>query len=589
MAGSTITGLGSGLNINELVKALADAQKAPKQTQITLQKTRNETQLSAIGMLKSAVETFEASLLGLKSSSTAFDGYKATSSKDSVASVSLQPVAAKASKVTSAPLSGGVDTSFASGGTLSISLGGKTHDVAIAAGATLAEVRDAITSQLGSSQGIRAVTEVGPEGARLVLLSDKTGAGNDLAVSGTGDLSALNVDGTVERTDTSAGYITRAANAINVTQGSYVLKVDNLASASKVASAVQSGGVSTRYASGGELTITVGTGTPHKIAVAANATLDQIRDSINNQLSGVGVSASIISDSSGARLVLSSELTGAGNDISLTSTGADLAALNIDGTQQQAGSGAGWLTQAKDAKYSIDGLQMSSKDNTITGLQGLSIKLLEEGTTTLSVSTNADGIAGSVESFVMAYNTLLTVTNGLTKVTQTTDKDGNPTTQAGALVADSTLRSMMSQLRTALSNPVEGAGDLKVLAQLGVKTNRTTGMLELDSDALKKAVTENPAGIKEFFTGKQGMFERIGDITSVYSGKGGLLASREASLTKATESLAGDQAKLDRRIETLTTSLFKKFNAMDTLVARLNATSQSVLATLNALNKKSDD
>ncbi|HTO18357.1 MAG TPA: flagellar filament capping protein FliD [Pseudomonas sp.] len=588
MAITTLTGLGSGLDIKNLVPALIEAERAPKQAQIKSQMLRNETQLSAVGMLKSALEAFETSLLSLKSSSKSFDGYKAASSKEAVANVTLQPVAAKASKVASAPLVDGHDTSFASGGTLSISMGGKTHDISIAAGATLAEVTTAVNTQLGS-QGITAGIEFEAGEVRLALLSKQTGAGNDISVSGTGDLAQLNVDGSVEMTASSAGYITRAANAINVTQGSYVLKVDSLASASKVASAVQPDGVSTRYASGGELTIKVGGGTPYKITVAANATLDQIRDSINSQLSAVGVSASIISDSSGARLVLSSELTGAGNDISLTSTGADLATLDIDGTQQQAGSGAGWLTQAKDAKYFIDGLEMSSKGNTITGLQGLSIKLLEEGTTTLSVSTNADGIAASVESFVMAYNTLLTVTNGLTKVTQTTDKDGNPTTQAGALVADSTLRSMMSQLRSAFANPVQGAGDLKLLTQLGVKTSRTTGMLELDSDQLKKAVAENPAAIKDFFTGKQGMFERIGNITSVYSGKGGLLASREASLTKNTERLGLDQANLDRRIEKLTLTLFAKFNAMDSLVARLNATSQSVMATLNALNKKKDD
>lgn len=475
MSITTITGLGSGLDIKNLVPALVEAEKAPKQAQINIQKARNETQLSAVGMLKSALETFESSLLGLKSSSTAFDGYKATSSKEGVASVTLQP------------------------------------------------------------------------------------------------------------------------NATNITQGSYVLKVDNLASASKVASKVQADGTSTRYAAG-ELTISIGaSGTPHKITVAENSTLDQIRDAINDRLSSVGVTAGIISDSNGARLVLSSELPGAGNDIMVTGatagagTGVDLAELNIDGTQQQSGSDAGWLVQSKDAKYSIDGLEMTSKSNVITGVQGLNIRLLEEGTTTLSVATNTDGIAASVESFVMAYNTLLSVTNGLTKVTQTTDKDGNPITQAGALVADSTLRSMMSQLRSALSSPVEGVGDVKLLAQLGVKTNRTTGMLELDSEALKKAVAENPAGIKDFFVGEQGMFERIGNVTSVYSGNNGLLAAREASLTKATERLANDQAMLDRRIEKLTLTLFAKFNAMDSLVARLAATSQSVMATLNALNNKKDD
>ncbi len=270
MSITTITGLGSGLDIKNLVPALVEAEKAPKQAQINIQKARNETQLSAVGMLKSALETFESSLLGLKSSSTAFDGYKATSSKEGVASVTLQP------------------------------------------------------------------------------------------------------------------------NATNITQGSYVLKVDNLASASKVASKVQADGISTRYAAG-ELTISIGaSGTPHKITVAENSTLDQIRDAINDRLSSVGVTAGIISDSNGARLVLSSELPGAGNDIMVTGatagagTGVDLAELNIDGTQQQSGSDAGWLVQSKDAKYSIDGLEMTSKSNVITGVQGLNIRLLEEGTTTLS-------------------------------------------------------------------------------------------------------------------------------------------------------------------------------------------------------------
>lgn len=464
MAVSTITGLGSGLNINDLVKALADAEKAPKQTQINIQKARHDTQLSAVGMLKSAVETFESSLLSLKSSSTAFDGYKASSSKSDVASVTM-------------------------------------------------------------------------------------GAG---AVA-----------------------------------GSYKLEVTQLATASKVASSAQT---STTYAQGGKLTISVGSNT-HELNIADGASLTDIRNAINEQLGSAGISANIITDGQGgSRLVLASETTGAGTDISVEGEG-DLAALNITGTDALDGSdanSAGYITQAADAVFKLDGLEMSSKTNTVTNLSGLSIKLQEEGTTTLSVSANSDGIAGSVESFVMAYNTLLAVTNGLTKVTQTTDKDGNATTQAGALVADSTLRSMMSQLRSALSNPVDGAGDLKVLAQLGVKTKRD-GTLELDSDELKKAVAANPEGIKDFFTGEKGLFNRIGDITSVYSGSGGLLASREKSLNDAKESLAADQIKLDLRIESLTTSLFKKFNAMDTLVARLNATSQSVLATLNALNKKGSD
>jgi flagellar hook-associated protein 2 len=464
MAITSLTGLGSGLDINKLVPALVEAEKAPKQSQINNQKVRTETQLSAVGMLKSALETFESSLLALKSSSTSFDGYKAVSSKTSVASVTM--------------------------------------------------------------------------GASAVA-------------------------------------------------GSYRLEVESLATASKVASAVQA--KDTAYEAG-ELKVKLGDGgAEYTIAISDGATLEDIRESINSQLSNQGISANVISDSSGSRLVLSSELTGDGNDISVTGTaGTSLAGLDIDGKQKQSANGAGFITPAANAKYSIDGLEMSNKDNTITGLQGLTIKLQEEGTTTLTVSANTDGIQASVESFVMAYNTLLTVTNGLTKVSSTTDKDGNATTQAGALVADSTLRSMMSQMRTALTSPVDGAGSLQVLAQLGVSTNRD-GTLALDSDKLKAAVADDPAGIKQFFTGDKGLFNRIGDITTVYSGASGLLASRETSLSSTITGLAEEQASLDRRIENLTLTMYKKFNAMDGLVARLNATRDSVMATLNALNKKGDD
>lgn len=580
MAVSTITGLGSGLEINKLVEALANAERAPKQTQIDTQKARTDTQLSAVGMLKSAVETFEASLLGLKSSSTAFDSYKASSSKSDVATLTMGAGAvagsyklevtqlATASKVASAVQN---STTYASGGELTIRLGGTSHLLNIAENASLSDIRDAINKQLGSVPGISAnILTDGSGGSRLVLSSEVTGAGTDISVSGEGDLARLNIDGSV------------ANGAASVSSGTLA---------------------ATSFASG-ELTVSLGgsSATINMSELLGSDTsigADELVERINARFAATPgmeqLSVALGGEGANQALVFSSA-SSSGETLAVSGTG-DLN-IHASGTVK---NGAGYITQAADAAFKLDGLEMSSKTNTVTNLSGLSIKLEGEGTTNLSVSANTDGIVGSVESFVMAYNTLLTVTNGLTKVTQTTDKDGNATTQAGALVADSTLRSMMSQLRRGLSNPSEGTGNLKSLADLGISTNRD-GSLALDSDKLKKVVTQDPAAlaqkrivaiepsaIQAFFTGENGLINRIGDITSVYSGAQGLLASREKSLSNVKDALANDQAKLDLRIENLTLSLFKKFNAMDSLVARLNATSQSVLATLNALNKKGSD
>jgi flagellar hook-associated protein 2 len=68
-----------------------------------------------------------------------------------------------------------------------------------------------------------------------------------------------------------------------------------------------------------------------------------------------------------------------------------------------------------------------------------------------------------------------------------------------------------------------------------------------------------------------------------------VLAQRQTSLTDNLDSLKVDQQELTRRIATLQTTLTAKYTAMDTLVAQLNASSKSIMTTLNALNKVSDD
>ena len=566
MAVTTITGMGSGLNIKDLVPALIEAEKAPKQAQINTQKVRTDTQLSAVSMLKSALATFESSLLSLKSSSSAFDGYKASSSSEAIAAVTLGTGAvagsyalkvnnlATSSKVASAVQA---STQFAQGGKLTISVGTATpYNVQIADNASLSDIRDAINGQLGSN-GISANIIQDSQGSRLVLSSEVTGAGTDITVVGENSLARLNIGGAASgltQTVSSAEMLATSTFA----DGTLDVTIDGVVHSVALSSLLQ----------GGETELG----------------LDDLATRLNENFAGAGLDLEAVVQGEGANRTLAYVST-SGTARSLTVAGSgSLAALAASGTVQ---SGAGYISQAADASFELDGLALTSKTNTVTALSGLSIKLQAEGTSTLSVSANTDGIAGSVESFVMAYNTLLTVTNGLTKVTQTTDKDGNPTTQAGALVADSGLRSLMSQIRSALVAPT-GSGSLRMLADLGVSTNRD-GTLALDKSELNAAVKANPGEIKELFTGESGLLDRIGDLTTVYTGTGGLLASREKSLNSTLENLAKDQLQLDRRIEKLTLTLFGKFNAMDNLVARLTATSQSVMATLNALNNKKDD
>ncbi|KAI3483913.1 hypothetical protein L1887_53148 [Cichorium endivia] len=80
-----------------------------------------------------------------------------------------------------------------------------------------------------------------------------------------------------------------------------------------------------------------------------------------------------------------------------------------------------------NAKYSIDSVAMESTSNKITSaISGVSLELLTEDptkptTTTITVGSSTDTLKTSVQSFVTAYNALMTSINTQTKVTATGD------------------------------------------------------------------------------------------------------------------------------------------------------------------------
>ena len=263
--------------------------------------------------------------------------------------------------------------------------------------------------------------------------------------------------------------------------GKYSVTVKNLATSSKVASAAFSGGNTSAIPSG-TLNITQN-GINYPLTVGTNATLQSVRDSINadSKMNMAGLSANIVTDSFGSRLVIGSEKTGAGTDISVSG----IAGLEIDGTQPMssdtnpasAASSGNIGGLAKDAVFSVDGMQLTSKTNTVTqAISGLKLNLVAPTTTpiTVTVATNTEGLKTSIQKFVDAYNA---VANGITTLTKPSlDDSGNPTIPA-QLTGDSLPRSILAAIRAPLSET--GAGDkLTVLAQLGITTNQKTGALD---------------------------------------------------------------------------------------------------------------
>ena len=77
MAG--VGGIGSGIDINSIVKALVDAERAPKQSQLDRLEKSTTSRISAIGTLRSVVGELSSTLQSLNKLS-AFQKQTLTSS-----------------------------------------------------------------------------------------------------------------------------------------------------------------------------------------------------------------------------------------------------------------------------------------------------------------------------------------------------------------------------------------------------------------------------------------------------------------------------------------------------------------------------
>lgn len=199
-------GIGSGLDIAGLVQQLVTAERKPVANRIGLAEARTNTELSALGKLKSAVTTFRTALEPLTALET-FQPRKVTLDSDELLSVTATSSAvqgsydievealASAQKLASPAFA---DPAVAVGtGTLSLSVNGVTSALAFVDGAnSLEDIRDAINAA-PDNPGVTATIVVADDGARLILSAAETGAANAITVTtsgGDGGLSVFDYD-----------------------------------------------------------------------------------------------------------------------------------------------------------------------------------------------------------------------------------------------------------------------------------------------------------------------------------------------------------------------------------------------------------
>ena len=221
----------------------------------------------------------------------------------------------------------------------------------------------------------------------------------------------------------------------------------------------------------------------------SDTTLASLSAAINS--AGIGVTASVITDSSGSRLSIVSGTSGA--------AAGQLSAITGSLTDSSSGSAitfsngqAGQPGQAgQDAQLTVDGVSITTSSNTVTGaIPGVTFQLLATSATPVQVQITDDttDIATAISSFVSAYNTVVGDIN-----TQEQSASGG----ASAPLLGSPLIAQLQESLTGSLFSGTASGSISNITQLGLSVN-TDGTLALDTDTLTGVLNSNLSDVTGF-------------------------------------------------------------------------------------------
>jgi flagellar hook-associated protein 2 len=297
---------------------------------------------------------------------------------------------------------------------------------------------------------------------------------------------------------------------------------------------------------------------------AGGLTLSGLQNAINTAADNVGVSASIISENSGANyLVLTSDETGTANAVNISFSNADM----------EAQLGLTTINNAENARILVDNTYTVTRpanviDDAISGVT-LTLEAQTSSAVSLEIDRDVDKVSENVQAFVDSFNELRTTMASL---------------RTNELEADSTLRSIESQLRLVFNTAPSGlTNDFSYLSEVGVSFQKD-GSLALDSARLKDIISTDFSQVAELFAhDDQGYLFRMDSVVDSILQNDGLIENREDGINTRIDTVDKRISDMEYRLQLTEQRLLNQFTALDTLIGQLNGTSQYLSQQLSSL------
>ena len=390
-------------------------------------------------------------------------------------------------------------------------------------------------------------------------------------------------DGMLASSSNSAAVSVNVSGTTSAT--SFGIGVQQLARGQSVASSVM-GGLPGAPVGAGSMSIelgkwnaggtafTPGAEAAKNVAIDAADSLSDIASKING--ANAGVTATVLRDASGERLLMRSSTTGeeSGFRINVTEdAGAPgLSRLAFDpAAAPTVGMAANTTQYGQNAKATINGIEVQSKTNTFTDtIPGLSFTASQVTTAPVEVAVTADteGMKKNIQDFANAYN-------ALNDLLSTSTKYDDATKKAGALQGDSTSVGLQNAMRSLIASTAKDAGAFTRLADICIDI-KTGGKLEVSASKLDEAL-KNPAALKAMFANSSGgagadtdgLAVKVKAMTAKMLGFEGLISNKSDALNASLKRNSSDQDRVNARAAMFETRLRAQYMALDVKMGSL--------------------
>jgi len=254
------------------------------------------------------------------------------------------------------------------------------------------------------------------------------------------------------------------------------------------------------------------------------------------------------------------------------------------------------VAQAQDAKFTLDGLNLTRSTNTVNDvIPSASISLLSAGmpatggtaaapaTTTLSVTQNTAAVVQAVSAFASAYNAVQDFVTNENKFTAPTTTGTGTAGTNPALFGSTTL----TQIQQTLSEALTAVSGTNTLQSIGVTLNGSND-LTVDSNALTTALQSDPNVVTNLFglsgTSDSASIQFVkGSVKSAASSGAGYAVAVTQTATQASgaSGTAATSGAVSAAPETLTFG-GTLFSAASKLTIPAGSTLQQAAALINA-------